>query len=65
MGGTIPHREGHETTWKKELTMQEQDLSAGIQYTIDQHGHVTAIVVTPEVWERIMELLAEAEQEWA
>lgn len=41
--------------------MQENDLSAGIQYTIDQHGHVTAIVVTPEAWERIMMLLEEAE----
>jgi hypothetical protein len=41
--------------------MTAAELTQGIQFTIDQDGQVTAVVITPELWQRIVELLEDAE----
>jgi hypothetical protein len=37
------------------------ELVTGVQFTVDQTGKVTAVVLTPELWERIVELLEDSE----
>lgn len=37
------------------------ELVQGVQFTVDQHGRVTAVVVTPALWARITEALEDAE----
>jgi hypothetical protein len=37
------------------------ELTQGVQFTVDQNGQVTAVVVTPELWQRIAEALEDAE----
>ena len=41
--------------------MTAVELAAGIQFTMDQRGEVTAIVVQPELWRQIVEALEDAE----
>jgi hypothetical protein len=41
--------------------MTAADIAEGIQFTVDQHGRITAVVVAPEVWQRIVEALEDAE----
>ena len=41
--------------------MTAAELAQGIQFTIDQDGRVTAVVITPELWQRIIESLEDAE----
>lgn len=40
--------------------MTTDELAQGVQFTVDQHGHVTAIVLTPDLWKRIAEALEDA-----
>lgn len=44
-----------------DLVMSVAELTAGVQYTIDQQGQVTAVVVQPLLWKRIIEALEDAE----
>jgi hypothetical protein len=41
--------------------MSITELATGVQFTVDQTGKVTAVVLTPELWERIVELLEDSE----
>jgi hypothetical protein len=41
--------------------MSIAELATGVQFTVDQTGKVTAVVLTPELWERIVELLEDSE----
>jgi hypothetical protein len=37
------------------------ELTEGVQFTVDQHGAVTAVVITPDLWQRIVDALEESE----
>ncbi len=37
------------------------ELTRDVQFTVDQHGKITAVVITPEVWEQIVETLEDFE----
>ena len=41
--------------------MSMTDSAANVQFTVDRTGKVTAVVLTPELWERIVELLEDSE----
>jgi len=41
--------------------MTASELTQGIQFTIDQDGRMTAVVITPQLWQRIVESLEDAE----
>jgi hypothetical protein len=41
--------------------MTAAELTEGVQFTVDQRGQVTAVVVTPELWKRIVAALEDAE----
>ena len=35
------------------------ELTENVQFTVDQQGHVTAVVVQPQLWRHIIEALAD------
>jgi hypothetical protein len=37
------------------------EMTEQVQFTVDQRGQVTAVVVQPLLWQRIIEALEEAE----
>jgi len=37
------------------------ELTRGVQFTVDQRGQVTAVVIEPSLWERILVALEDAE----
>jgi len=37
------------------------ELAEHIQFTVDHDGRVTAVVVSPDAWQQIIELLEDAE----
>ena len=41
--------------------MTVAELAQGVQFTVDQRGEVTAVVLTPKLWKRIAEALEDAE----
>jgi hypothetical protein len=41
--------------------MTVAELTEGVQFTVDQSGHVTAVVLTPDIWQRILEALEDGE----
>ena len=41
--------------------MTTEELVQGVQFTVDQSGQVTGVVLTPELWRRIIEALEDAE----
>ena len=41
--------------------MTATELTKGMQFTVDQNGQVTAVVVAPDPWKRIVEALEDAE----
>lgn len=41
--------------------MSVAELTAAVQFTVDRAGKVTAVVVPPDLWERIIEWLEESE----
>jgi hypothetical protein len=41
--------------------MTTADLAEGVQFTVDHKGQVTAVVVEPALWQRIVEALEDAE----
>ena len=41
--------------------MTAAELVEGVQFTVDQQGRITAVVITPELWARIVDALEDAE----
>lgn len=41
--------------------MTAVELTKNVQFTVDQSGQVTAVVLTPELWKRIVVALEDAE----
>lgn len=41
--------------------MTTDEIARGIQFTLDQYGKMTAVVLTPELWRQILEALEDAE----
>ena len=41
--------------------MTTDELVQGVQFTVDQSGQVTAVVLTPELWRRIIEALEDTQ----
>lgn len=41
--------------------MTVAELTQGVQFTVDQQGRVTAVVIEPTLWERIVAALEDAE----
>ena len=41
--------------------MTATELTKSVQFTVDQNGQVTAVVVAPDLWKRIVEALEDAE----
>ena len=41
--------------------MTVAELTQGVQFTVDQRGHITAVVIEPPLWERILAALEDAE----
>ena len=41
--------------------MSIAELTAGVQFSVDQQGQVTAVVVQPWLWKRLIEALEDAE----
>jgi flagellar biosynthesis regulator FlaF len=41
--------------------MTAAEIAAGVQFTVDQQGQVTAVVLTPALWQQIVEALEDAE----
>ncbi len=41
--------------------MTTVDLSKRVQFTVDQEGNVTAVVVEPALWQQIMDVLEDAD----
>jgi len=37
--------------------MTVAELTRDVQFTVDQHGKITAVVISPEVWEQIVKTL--------
>jgi hypothetical protein len=47
--------------YRGDFVMSVAELTADIQFTVDQQGQVTAVVVQPSLWKRIVEALEDAE----
>lgn len=41
--------------------MTVDEIARNVQFTVDQHGKTTAVVLTPELWRQILEALEDAE----
>jgi len=41
--------------------MSVAELTANVQFTVDQQGHVTAVIVQPLLWQHIVEALEDVE----
>jgi hypothetical protein len=43
--------------------MSLADLAGEVQFTLDQYGKVTAVVLSPDAWEHILTLLEDREDQ--
>jgi hypothetical protein len=41
--------------------MRVEEIARSVQFTLDQQGKTTAVVLTPELWGQILEALEDAE----
>lgn len=41
--------------------MSAEEIAAGIRFVVDGDGHVTNVVLTPELWRQVVERLESAE----
>lgn len=41
--------------------MTVEEIARSVQFTLDQEGKTTAVVLTPELWRQILEALEDAE----
>lgn len=43
--------------------MTPQELNSGVQFTVDGNSQVTAVVVRPDLWRKIVQALEEGERQ--
>ena len=43
------------------MTMNTEDIAAGIQFVVDGRGNVTSVVLSPDAWQRLIGCLEDAE----
>ena len=43
--------------------MTLQELNKGVQFTVDGNSQVTAVVVMPDIWRKIIQALEESERQ--
>lgn len=43
--------------------MTVDDITRDVQFMLDHHGRLTAVVLTPELWRQILDALEEAEDQ--
>jgi uncharacterized protein YjeT (DUF2065 family) len=41
--------------------MCAEEIAAGLRFVVDGEGHVTSVVLTPELWHRVIEELEDSE----
>jgi hypothetical protein len=41
--------------------MSVTELAKSVQFTVNQEGHVTAVVLSPAVWQQILDALEDSE----
>lgn len=41
--------------------MSAAELTRDVQFTVDQHGNITAVVISPTLWQQILEALEDAD----
>lgn len=41
--------------------MTAEAIARGVQFTVNQHGKTTAVVLTPELWGQLLDALEDAE----
>lgn len=41
--------------------MTTDDIAWNVQFMLDQHGRLTAVVLTPDLWRQILDALEDAE----
>ena len=41
--------------------MSSEEIAAGIRFVVDAEGQVTSVVLTPELWRRVVEQIEDAE----
>jgi len=41
--------------------MSAQEIAAGLRFVVDAEGRVTSVVLTPELWRRLVEQIETAE----
>jgi PHD/YefM family antitoxin component YafN of YafNO toxin-antitoxin module len=41
--------------------MTAEEMARSVQFTVDQHGKTTAVVLTPELWRQLLDALEDAE----
>ena len=41
--------------------MTAEEFARNVQFTVDQHGKTTAVVLTPELWRQLLDALEDAE----
>ena len=41
--------------------MGSKEIAAGVRFLVDGEGHVTSVVLTPELWRQLVEQLEDAE----
>lgn len=42
--------------------MTPEELNDGVRFTVDGNNHVTAVVLTPAMWRKVLAALEEGEQ---
>lgn len=42
--------------------MTPKELNDGVRFTVDGNNHVTAVVLTPDIWRKVLDALEEGEQ---
>ncbi len=42
--------------------MTPKELNDGVRFTVDGNNHVTAVVLTPDIWRKVLAALEEGEQ---
>ncbi len=43
--------------------MTVEEIARSVQFTLDQHGKTTAVVLSPELWRQILEALEDSEDQ--
>lgn len=43
--------------------MTPRELNEGVQFTVDAHNQVTSVVLTPELWRKILHSLEDSQEQ--